>query len=92
MKVKNVGIICLNKFGEFKMKKIICNKETPAANERFHASGGVCPQTILCEFASASPARTFVNPRLREAAGTLGASKYTSFVFLEILGFCSAHF
>jgi hypothetical protein len=43
-------------------------------NERFHASGGVCPQTVLCEFASASPARTFVNPRLREAAGTLSES------------------
>jgi len=43
------------------------------ANERFHASGGVCPQTVLCEFASASPARTFVNPRLREAATTLPA-------------------
>jgi hypothetical protein len=41
----------------------------PAPNERFHASGGVCPQKHLCEFASASPARTFVNPRLREAAG-----------------------
>jgi len=46
----------------------------PADNERFHASGGVCPQTVLCEFASASPARTFVSPRLRKAAGTLQAS------------------
>jgi len=34
----------------------------------------------------------FVSPRLREAAGTLGASKYTSFVFLKILGFCDAYF
>ena len=34
----------------------------PAGNERFHASGGVCPQTVLCEFASASPTRTFVEP------------------------------
>jgi len=48
--------------------------ETPADNGRFHASGGVCPQKHLYKFASASPARTFVNPRLREAAGTLGAS------------------
>ena len=31
-------------------------------NERFHASGGVCPQTVLWEFGSLSPARTFVNP------------------------------
>ena len=34
----------------------------PAANERFHASGGVCPQTVLCGFGSLSPARTFVEP------------------------------
>jgi|GEM_PF-2018317 len=46
----------------------------PAANERFHASGGVCPQTVLWEFGSVSPARTFVNPRLREAAIPLSAS------------------
>jgi len=47
------------------------NKTT--ANGRFHASGGVCPQKHLYEFASVSPARIFVNPRLREAAGTLAA-------------------
>ena len=47
--------------------------KTPADNERFHASGGVCPHTVLCEFGSVSPARTFVNPRLREAATTLWA-------------------
>ena len=34
----------------------------PAHNERFHASGGVRPQTVLWEFGSVSPARTFVNP------------------------------
>jgi len=34
----------------------------PAHNERFHASGGVCPQTVLRVFGSLSPARTFVNP------------------------------
>ena len=33
-----------------------------ADNERFHASGGVCPQTVLWEFGSLSPARTFVKP------------------------------
>jgi len=44
-----------------------------AYNELFHASGGVCPQTVLWEFGSLSPARTFVNPRLREAAATLAA-------------------
>jgi len=32
----------------------------PACNERFYESGGVCPQIVLCEFASVSPARTFV--------------------------------
>ena len=47
--------------------------KSTAHNGRFHASGGVCPQEHLCKFASASLARTFVPPRLREAAGTLGA-------------------
>ena len=37
-------------------------KKTPADNERFYESGGVCPQTVLWEFGSLSPARTFVNP------------------------------
>ena len=50
-------------------------KKSPADNERFHASGGVCPQTVLCEFGSASPARTFVAPRLREATTTLDEIK-----------------
>jgi len=36
--------------------------KTPADNERLHASGGVCPQTVLWEFGSLSPARAFVNP------------------------------
>ncbi|MDR0206491.1 MAG: hypothetical protein LBI45_04460 [Bacteroidales bacterium] len=36
--------------------------DATAANERFHASGGVYPQTVLCEFGSLSPARTFVRP------------------------------
>jgi hypothetical protein len=44
-------------------------------NERFYESGGVCPQTVLCEFSSASPARTFVSPRLHKAAWTLAASR-----------------
>ena len=34
--------------------------ECTATNERFHASGGVCPQTVLWEFGNLSPARTFV--------------------------------
>jgi hypothetical protein len=42
--------------------------------KRFYESGGVCPQKHLCEFLSTAPARTFVNPRLHKAAGTLGAS------------------
>ena len=41
------------------MKK---QEKTPAVNERFHASGGVCPQTVLWKFGSLSPARTFVEP------------------------------
>ena len=45
-----------------------------AYNERFHESGGVCPQKPLCNFASVSPARPSVNPRPREAATTLSAS------------------
>jgi len=44
-------------------------------NERFHASGGVCPQTVLWEFGSVPPARTFVPPRLREAATTLAVMR-----------------
>jgi hypothetical protein len=36
--------------------------KSAAANERFHASGGVSPQTVLWEFGSVSPARTFVKP------------------------------
>jgi len=49
--------------------------KTPAHNERFHASGGVCPQTVLWEFGSVShPPEPLWNPRLREAATTLSAS------------------
>jgi hypothetical protein len=44
-------------------------EKTPADNERFYESGGVCPQKHLCKFASASPARTFASPRLHKAAG-----------------------
>jgi len=43
-------------------KNIVESKKCPAANERFHASGGVFPQTVLWEFGSLSPARTFVKP------------------------------
>jgi len=46
----------------------------PAPNERFHASGGVCPQTVLCVLASSPPARAFVSRHPRKAATTLGAS------------------
>jgi len=35
-------------------------QKTPAVNERFHASGGVFPQTVLWVFGSLSPAQTFV--------------------------------
>ena len=50
-------------------------RKSTAANERFHASGGVCPQTVLWVFGSLSPARTFVPPRLHKAATTLAASE-----------------
>jgi hypothetical protein len=36
--------------------------ETPADNERFCESGGVCPPEHLCEFASSPPAQVFVKP------------------------------
>jgi len=39
---------------------------------------GVCPQTVLWEFGSASPARTFVAPRLRGAASTLAVMQTTA--------------
>ena len=55
-------------------------KRKTTDNERFHASGGVCPQTVLWEFGSLSPARTFVPPRLREAATTLAAMQDDSVV------------
>gem|GEM_PF-6631571 len=34
----------------------------PSLYVRFGASGGVCPQKHLCEFANVSPAQTFVKP------------------------------
>ena len=40
----------------------INHAKSAAYNERFHASGGVCPQTVLWGFGSLSPARTFVEP------------------------------
>jgi len=46
----------------FKSKNKVSAIEKTAYNERFHASGGVFPQTVLCGFESLSPARTFVEP------------------------------
>ena len=59
--------------------KIMADKKerdmgSTAYNGRFHASGGVSPQDKQYEIASACPAASAVNPRLREAAGTLYAS------------------
>jgi len=34
--------------------------KTPADNERFGVIGGVCPLTVLCGFASLSPAGSSV--------------------------------
>ena len=47
-------------------------QEMPACNEQFCESGGVYPPEHLCVFGCLSPARTFVYPRLREAALPLG--------------------
>jgi hypothetical protein len=49
-------------------------KNAAADNERFCAIAAASPQKHLCKFGSLSPARTFVPPRLREAASPLGAS------------------
>jgi hypothetical protein len=53
----------------WKMKR----KNALLLTRRFGASGGVFPQEVLWECGSLSPARTFVNPRLRQAAGALAA-------------------
>ena len=38
---------------ESKIKRIYKSRQNAlTANERFHASGGVCPQTVLWEFGS----------------------------------------
>jgi len=42
------------------MKNLNNGKKKAAPNKQFHTSGGVCPQTVLYEFASASPA--FIKP------------------------------
>ena len=55
------------------------------ANERFYENGGVCPQTVLYEFASASPARTFVNPRIQKSAGALYESLRTTHYNQQII-------
>ena len=45
------------------------------SEERFHASGGVCPQTVLWEFGSLSPALTFVTPPpLRKVAAPVSSN------------------
>ncbi|MDL2313322.1 hypothetical protein LJC68_10655 [Bacteroidales bacterium OttesenSCG-928-B11] len=40
----------------------------PADNKRFAVMRGVCPQKILSDFQAFTPARTFVNPALQQAA------------------------
>jgi len=49
----------------------------PAPNERFHASGGVFPQTVLWDLEVCRPPEPLWNPRLREAATTLCAMRAT---------------
>jgi hypothetical protein len=48
--------------------------ETPAANERFGASGGVTPPKVLCENESEYPAGTLVRPPPSPSRLTLEAS------------------
>jgi len=48
-------------------------------NEQFYESGGVSPQSVLWQFASVSPARAFVTPRLPQVASTLGVSTESVF-------------
>jgi len=57
-------------------------KKCPAANERFHASGGAVSSDTEQVTSSFALVRAFPNPRLREAATTLEASG----------GQCSAQF
>jgi hypothetical protein len=47
----------------------------PACNGRFGEIAALAPQKRQCEFGSYYPARTFVKPLPRQAAGTLGVSK-----------------
>jgi hypothetical protein len=49
-------------------------KKMPAANERFHASGGVARPKGSANLQVLCPAQTEVSRRLREAATTLTAS------------------
>ena len=65
MKVKNVGIICLNKLREIK------NTETPADNGRFGASGAVARPKVCANLEVLCPSEQQWKPRLRQAAGTL---------------------
>jgi len=45
-----------------------------AHNGRFGASGGVARPTVCADFQAFAPVRAAVNPSLRQAATTLGAS------------------
>jgi len=52
----------------------MCDK-SPAPNGRFCEMAAVAPQKRQCEFGRYYPARTFVKPLPRKAAGTLGAMR-----------------
>jgi len=56
-----------------KMKKE--GQATPAVNGRFGEIAALAPQKRQCELGSYYPARTFVKPLPRQAAGTLGVSR-----------------
>jgi hypothetical protein len=56
------------------MKQLDKERKMPSLNAAVWRNGGSIPQKVQCEFGSLPPAGSSVNPRLREAAGTLSAS------------------
>jgi hypothetical protein len=65
-----------------KKKKV----KTPAANERFHASGGVARPEGSANLHVLSPAQTVVSRRLREAATPLPAMAGDSSLYKRFSG------
>jgi len=57
------------------LKEEQIKRKTPAANERFHASGGADSYDTEQVTSSFALVQAFPNPRLREAATTLCAMR-----------------